>query len=154
MRRLGCAERSICSCTCLQMNSEPETGRSGGMVVPITLNWRFVVPAILLMCLSTINKLTIHGIELTGGATLATAAITLFLWPVIRNRRPASRLQKPHEQQLWHRRFIFRPCRPGSRGSLKRGLPRRRPSFQKAIEIESPQPRRGLFLYSTGQLTG
>ena len=29
----------------------------------------------------------------------------------------------------------------------------RRPSFPKAIEIESPQPRRGLFLYSTGQLT-
>jgi hypothetical protein len=50
----------------------------------VSLQWRFVLPAVILMCLSTVSKLNIQGVEFTGGPTLATAAIVLFLWPVIR----------------------------------------------------------------------
>ncbi len=56
-------------------NSEAQT---------VSLQWRFVLAAIVLLCLSTVSKLNIHGVEFTGGPTLATAAIVLFLWPVIR----------------------------------------------------------------------
>src|SRR5262245_37200951 len=62
----------------------------------------------------------------------------------------ANRLQKPDEERLWHRRFISGRV-DLDRGALKLGFfAERRPSFRKAIGIESPRPAPRAFLIQEG----